>query len=500
MQNEGEMSNVDDTLIKCQNCKLPLKIDSSLLDLSLAQKDLLVSSTNDYAAGKYKIPQDRLQRLNKIVYPKDLKIPKSELDSYVFLQDDSKRNGALNDSSVETSTQTLITRRDDDSGDEQLDDDVHGYSSTNTRTLSTQVSALANVFNILSSKSNIDYPVCQDCCNILIQRLQSEHDDAIRERDTYTQFLSRIEQQRKVPQSGPTQVTNDESSKLKAERETLFQNLLKLEKQDEDLDEQIAELEKQLEAKRQLEKEELEKENMRELERIEFSKEVHSLKKQYELALNNLDKLRKVNIYNETFKISHEGPFGIINGLRIGGFDGVKVSWQEINAGLGQIVFLFATITTALKIRMDGYKLQPMGSYSKISKFSDETQEWETYEAYSSEGFKLGKLFRQETSLDKAMESLLDVIQIMATWLARTSSETREEGSNNANSAQSGGDDGFDIELPYIMHKDQINGVSIKLFGGKPTIEWTTAMKCLLTNAKWLLAFSSSRLAQTSSK
>ena len=163
-------------------------------------------------------------------------------------------------------------------------------------------------------------------------------------------------------------------------------------------------------------------------------------------------------------------------------------------------MFLFATITTALKIRMDGYKLQPMGSYSKISKFSDETQEWETYEAYSSEGFKLGKLFRQETSLDKAMESLLDVIQIMATWLARTSSETREEGSNNANSAQSGGDDGFDIELPYIMHKDQINGVSIKLFGGKPTIEWTTAMKCLLTNAKWLLAFSSSRLAQTSSK
>lgn len=495
------MSHVEDPLIKCQNCKLPLKIDSSLLDLSLAQKDLLVSSTNDYAPAKYRIPQDRLQRLDKLVYPKDLKLPKSELDSYVFLHDDSKRNGPLNDSSVETSTQTLLARRDDDSGDEQLDEDLqHGYHSASSRTLSTQVSALANVFNILSSKNNIDYPVCQDCCNLLIQRLQSEYDDAIRERDTYTQFLSRIEKQRQVPQTDRTGAISEEGAKLQAERESLFQNLLKLEKRDEELDEHIAELEKQLENKKRLEVEELGRENMQELEQMEFSREVHSLKKQYELALNNLDKLRKVNIYNETFKISHEGPFGIINGLRIGGFDGVRVPWQEINAALGQIVFLFATITTALKMRMDGYKLRPMGSYSKISKFKDDTQEWETYEAYSSDGFKLGKLFRKETSLDKAMECLLEVVQIMATWLARTSSGNHEQGSNNASTAESGGDEAFDIELPYIMHKDKINGESVKLFGGKPTIEWTTAMKCLLTNAKWLLAFSSSRLAQTSSK
>lgn len=494
------MSNEEESLIRCQNCSLPLKIDSSLLDLSLAQKDLLVNSTNDYTPPKYKIPQDRLQRLNKLVYPKDLKIPKSELDSYVFLQDDARHNHPLNDSSVETSTQTVIAGRDDDSGDEQMDEDFHGYYSSSARTLSTQVSALANVFNILSSKSNIDYPVCQDCCHILIQRLQSEHDDAIAERDTYTQFLSRIEKQRKVPQTGRNEVIGEEGSKLQVERESLFKSLLELEKEDEELDAQIAELENQLKRKRQLEQKELERENMHELEQINFSNEVHSLKKQYELALNNLDKLRKVNIYNETFKISHEGPFGVINGLRIGGFDGVKVPWQEINAGLGQVVFLFATISTALKIRMDGYKLQPMGSYSKVAKFQEETQEWETYEAFATDGFKLGKLFRKETSLDKAMECLLDIVQIIALWLAQATDEVHEQNPNSAINAEGGGAESPDIELPYVMHKDKINGASVKLFGGKPTIEWTTAMKCLLTNAKWLLAFSSSRVSRESSK
>ncbi|MCG8711181.1 hypothetical protein JHU04_004582, partial [Brenneria sp. 4F2] len=88
----------------------------------------------------------------------------------------------------------------------------------------------------------------------------------------------------------------------------------------------------------------------------------------YELTLNNLDKLRKINIYNETFKISHEGPFGVINGLRIGGFDNATVPWNEINAALGQIILLLATISARLKMKLEGYKLQPMGSFSTISK------------------------------------------------------------------------------------------------------------------------------------
>ncbi|MCG8711156.1 hypothetical protein JHU04_004555, partial [Brenneria sp. 4F2] len=92
-----------------------------------------------------------------------------------------------------------------------------------------------------------------------------------------------------------------------------------------------------------------------------------------------------------------------------------------------------------------------------------------------------------ETNFDKAMESILSVIQQMALWLSGSAAETNEIFSNSSRN-----DVGLD--LPYLMHKDKINGNSVKLFGAKPNMEWTIAMKFLLTNAKWLLAYSSSRL------
>ncbi|AQZ18423.1 VPS30 (YPL120W) [Zygosaccharomyces parabailii] len=476
------MKNADDPILKCQNCQLPLEIDSSLLDLSLAQRDMLVNFSNDYSPSTYKIPNDRLQRLNKVVSPTELNLQSSVLDSYVFLQGSSNEETSTNQTSLDTSAQT--TFREEDSGDEP---DENQPSHPTARTLSTQVTALANVFNVLSSKTNIDYPVCEDCCNILIQRLRSEYDDAIKERDTYKQFLSRIEKQKIISSSDSPDVTSEEINRLKNEREELFQELLQLEQQDEDLDEEIAVLEADLELKKQHEEKELKKKNIEDLEQLEFSKEVRSLKNQYELTLNNLDKLRKINIYNETFKISHEGPFGVINGLRIGGFDNATVPWNEINAALGQIILLLATISARLKMKLEGYKLQPMGSFSTISKFNQESQEWETYDVFSNENFKLGRFLRKETNFDKAMESILSVIQQMALWLSRSAAETNEIFSNSSRN-----DVGLD--LPYLMHKDKINGNSVKLFGAKPNMEWTIAMKFLLTNAKWLLAYSSSRL------
>lgn len=481
--NRKIMKNIDETVLKCQNCQLPLEIDSSLLDLSLAQRDMLVNFNSDYSPNNNEIPSDRLQRLNKVVSPAELNLQGSVLDSYVFLQDGSHDETPTNRTSLDTSGQT--TFREEDSGDEPEENQPFVPSE---RTLSTQVSALANVFNILSSKTNIDYPVCEDCCSILMQRLKSEYDDAIKERDTYKQFLSRIEKQKSLSSSNSPDVTSEEIDRLKNEREELFQELLQLEQQDEELDKEIDGLEADLKIKKQHEEEELKRKNIEDLEQLEFAKEVRSLRNQYEFTLNNLDKLRKVNIYNETFKISHEGPFGVINGLRIGGFDNMTVPWNEINAGLGQVILLLATISTRLKLKLEGYKLQPMGSFSTISKYNQETQEWENFEVFSNESFKLGRFLRKETNFDKAMECVLTVIQQMAVWLSRSTAEENESADTSSRN------DDVGLDLPYLMNKDKISGNSVKLFGAKPNMEWTIAMKFLLTNAKWLLAFSSSRL------
>lgn len=39
-----------------------------------------------------------------------------------------------------------------------------------------------------------------------------------------------------------------------------------------------------------------------------------------------LEKIKNSNIYNDVFKISHDGPFGTINGLRLGKLPSIPVN------------------------------------------------------------------------------------------------------------------------------------------------------------------------------
>ncbi|CAI4861839.1 CRB_1a_G0054880.mRNA.1.CDS.1 [Saccharomyces cerevisiae] len=87
---------------------------------------------------------------------------------------------------------------------------------------------MTNVFNILSSQTNIDFPICQDCCNILINRLKKK---------AVFHNLS-------------------EKENLKKEEERLLDQLLRLEMTDDDLDGELVRLQ---EKKVQLENEKLQK-------------------------------------------------------------------------------------------------------------------------------------------------------------------------------------------------------------------------------------------------
>ncbi|SCV05752.1 LANO_0H14400g1_1 [Lachancea nothofagi CBS 11611] len=455
----------DAELLKCQNCHIPLELDSSLMELSLAQRNLLMNSATEPTVPAVQIPADRLKRLNSVRKGSELNLQPSvlnNLDSYVFLTGDS--------STLHT------TRLDGESGSED-DEDIR------SRTLSSRISTLTNIFNILSSKSNIEYPVCQDCCDLLIQKLKGDYEDALKERDTYSDFLKRLERQQELEQDRSQEEGDsfeEERRIAEKEQEELLQKLANLEKTDADLDATIEKLEEELEVKKQHEMKELELRNIRDLEKMEFSKELQSLKNQYEFTLNSLDKLRKTNIYNETFRISHDGPFGTINGLRLGGLDEAPVPWQEINAALGQLVLLLATICARSEFKLTGYILRPMGSFSKIEQFDSKTQEWHSCDVFNNGGFKIGRIFNKGTSFDRAMVSIMDIIGQIISHLSLDRPVDSEE-----------------IELPYTMEAEKINGLSIKLSANKPGQEWTTACKFLLTNAKWLLAFSSSMITNS---
>ncbi|AET41582.1 beclin 1 Ecym_8304 [Eremothecium cymbalariae DBVPG len=443
---------------KCQSCQCPIDIDISLMDLSLAQRDMIINSGGELVnnATTYKIPHDRYIRLNQVKRLSDQAAASlsGPSESYVFLN--------TNESSLQPSR--II---DEESGEDDDDDD-------RTKTLSSNIQNLTNIFRILSSKSNIDYPICQVCCELLMQKLKVEYEDAIKKRNSYSEFVVRLEKQ-KEKEDG-TELKSSKTSNVNplAEKNDLIAKLVALEEENDNLDREIEDVEQQLLKKEETETENIIKQNLKDLEHIYFIRDAQSLKNQYELTLNNLDRLRKTNIFNETFRISHSGPFGTINGLRLGGFSQVRVPWQEVNAAMGQLILLLATIANKIHYELDNYKLKPLGSYSKVEHYDQREQKWIVHNAFSNDEFKLGKFFHKETSLDKALECIIAIVDQIA---KKISAFSRDH--NGA------------MELPYIMHRDKINNISIKLMGSDPTVEWTTACKFLLTNAKWLLAFSS---------
>ena len=123
-----------------------------------------------------------------------------------------------------------------------------------------------------------------------------------------------------------------------------------------------------------------------------------------------------------------------------------------------QSALLLATIATRIGYSFSNYRIIPMGSYSKIARLG---QERTAYELYSSGG----KFFRG--SFNTAMVSFLQCLDEIGKHV---------EGRDRAFT-----------RLPYQIVGDKIGNLSIKLSGQEEA--WTKALKYMLTNLKWLLAW-----------
>ncbi len=95
-------------------------------------------------------------------------------------------------------------------------------------------------------------------------------------------------------------------------------------------------------------------------------------------------RLKRTNVYDDTFHISYDGHFGTINGFRLGKLQSLNVEWTEINAALGQVVLLLHTIARQCNFKFSKYKLMPMGSFSKVGKKDDNSTPNELYASSSS--------------------------------------------------------------------------------------------------------------------
>ncbi|KAI9308942.1 Atg6/Beclin [Cunninghamella echinulata] len=345
-------------------------------------------------------------------------------------------------------------------------------SSPRNNSLSHRLKVATRLFDVMSSKSNVDHPMCQECTDMMLEYLEKQLDDVGKERDCYLDFLKKTKQT-----LSPTDNKNDndeQQQQLKIE----VDDLIKKEKEAmallDSMKQEQMELEKKydqllLEEKQLAEEEEQfwDECNSYQLQYLQFQNERDAINLKYDHDVRLFERLKKTAIYNDAFCISHDGPFGTINGYRLGRLSSHPVEWNEINAAWGQTLLLLYTVANKLKFQFQSYRLVPMGSFSKVEKVDGDVVV--SYELYGSGDYGLNRMLFLNRRFDHAMVAVLNCLKQLSDYV-----EQRDR----------------DIRLPYRINKDKIGELSIRLQFNQDEL-WTKALKYLLIDLRCILKYAS---------
>lgn len=397
----------------CKTCHLPLIIDPSL-NLSNAQQNLTLNYTANTTSS-----------------PPSVIIPKDRLDKF---------NTAIGHSFV------YLNKHDDHEKPE----------------ISSRIDKSENIFDIISSKYDIDYPVCNDCAISLSNNMKHKYETLNNEKEVYLQFLKNLTSQNR-PSKGKIELTLEELETLKQNENELMQQIESEDKLHEELNKEINSLSMEIDELKSKELERCKLQNQLHMENTERLNTIDKLQNEFNSNMDFLDNLRKTNVFDNFFEISTNGQFSTINGLRLGCLSDVKVTWHEINASLGHITLLLSTCLNILDFNLQDYKLIPMGSNSKIEIYK--TNKKLVYQLYSTSEFSLTNLFSHP--LDDGMLALLKVIKQIGDYIYTLDTS---------------------FILPYEINNDTIANYPIKP-SAKSWENWTAACRLLLSNVKWIQTF-----------
>jgi len=449
-ESKGEL---DEPKFHCQRCCQPLKIDSSFDPIEQLLGDVLSFYENSNDASYLDI--NRQKRLDDAL--RDFSPPER------FFRD-NRLDGAA---SLGNNGFTLLSA-------------PSGSDSTNgsEQHLSKKMKMTAFLFDFINSKMEVDHPLCEECTDAILDAMDQQLKVVQDECRDYNEYLDRIAAENKCDSEEEARPTEAELAErlraLEEEEEQLLKRLAALEVEKKAMEEEKKTHDQEMET--------LEEEEVKYWKAYsEYKRQVLELEDDQRSVDNNLkytqiqvDKLKKTNVFNSTFHIWHNGHFGTINGFRLGRLPSIPVEWSEINAAWGQTVLLLYSLAKKMNLTFKRYSLVPFGNHSHVESLDDHKQ----LPLYGTGGFR----FFWDTKFDQAMVAFLDCLQ-----------QFKEEVEK--------GDSGFC--LPYKMEKGKIedpssgNSYSVKIqFNSEE--QWTKALKFMLTNLKWGLAWVSSQFANKS--
>uniref|UniRef100_A0A0A9YDV6 Beclin-1-like protein n=2 Tax=Lygus hesperus TaxID=30085 RepID=A0A0A9YDV6_LYGHE len=332
-----------------------------------------------------------------------------------------------------------------------------------------QLYVTARLFDIVSANSEIDHPLCEECADVLIDLMDQQLKLTGEESEDYSQFLRKLKNESIVES---LDVLEKELEQLTKEEERLNRDLDIMQEEEKDIQEECNGQENVKESFERDEERYWKEYSKYRNEFILIEDERRSLECQLSYAQNQLDKLKRTNVFNATFHIWHSGHFGTINNFKLGRLPSAPVDWSEINAAWGQTALLLTALAHKMNFSFSKFRLVPYGNHSYIEVVSEQR----ILPLYGSGGFR----FLWDTKFDAAMVAFLECLQ-----------QFKEEVEK--------GDSGFC--LPYRIDKGKLedsatgHSFSIKIqFNSEE--QWTKALKFLLTNLKWGLAWVSSQFAK----
>ncbi|XP_023019610.1 beclin-1-like Atg6 [Leptinotarsa decemlineata] len=335
--------------------------------------------------------------------------------------------------------------------------------------LSQHFKVQAELFETLSGQSDIDHPLCDSCADSLTDILESQLKAAQEDYRDYNAYLRKLKSE--ADNEPNIEYLEKELGDLKAEETRLLDELHALQKEEAETLKAIEEQEKIAEKISEEEDKYWREYTRQRRDFMVLEDEGRSLECQLNYMTVQLDKLQRKNVFNATFHIWHKGHFGTINNFRLGRLPSAPVDWSEINAAWGQTALLLSALARKINLTFERYRLVPFGNHSHIIVLEDEKE----LPLYCSGGFK----FLWDTKFDSGMVAFLDCVQQFQEKV-----EKLEKGEKA-------------FCFPYrttskgkIEDKDASYSIKIQLNSEE---QWTKALKFMLTNLKWGLAWVSSQ-------
>ncbi|KAK4744663.1 hypothetical protein SAY87_010975 [Trapa incisa] len=323
------------------------------------------------------------------------------------------------------------------------------------------ITVLKRAFEIATTQTQVEQPLCLECMRVLSDKLDKEVEDVNRDIEAYEACLHRIEGETRDALSEADFLK--EKLKIEEEERKLEASIKETEKQYAQVTTELKELETKSSRFRELEERYWHEFNKFQFQLISHQEERDSILAKIEVSQSHLELLKRTNVLTDAFPIWHDGDFGTINNFRLGRLPKIPVEWDEINAAWGQACLLLHTMCQYFRPKfLYRIKILPMGSYPRIMDISNNTYEL----------FGPVNLF-WSTRYDKAMTLYLTCLKDFADFANLKDQE------NNIPPEKC-------FKLPYKIENDKVESYSITQSFNKQE-NWTKALKYTLCNLKWAL-------------